>query len=356
MHEMEPLVLDQEDPGERGEAHGESWREEIRELAEIRTNLALGRGAAKDEDELIVRAGANLRVLEALDRALHGELGGIARGADLDPERVVVVNAHLEVGDIGSVTDAHAGGSTTVYAHGDDGPILAQTCDIHGTAQPFVRMIRVKPPTRECEVLCLTLTGCLGMAGMNDRGVGVVTSDLWTTSTQVGLLWPAVVRRALAQPNARAARALLMATDLSGGRHYMIAEDGHFVGIETAGPAKAIAQTGARATHVHTNHFYDPELLQHERLEPGSASHRRLDLANRLVEKYQPTTMKGIWEMLAGVKKRRRGLCVQGDEAKPERARTCGLIAMDLRGRNVLVARGCGRERPRESLHLGRHR
>jgi isopenicillin-N N-acyltransferase-like protein len=346
MHAMEPLVLDQEDPGQRGEAHGEAWREEIRELAQIRTDLALRRGAAPDEEALLARAGAYLRVLDDLDRALFGELRGIARGADIGPERVVVVNAHMEVGDIGSVTEADGGGSTTVYAHGDDGPILGQTCDMHGAMEPFVRMIRVKPPTRECEVLCLTLTGCLGMVGMNDRGVGVVTGDLWTTSTQVGLIWPAVVRRALAQPNARAARALLMATDLVGGRHYMIADDGHFVGIETAGPAKTITETGARATHVHTGHFFDPELLPHERLEPGSASHRRLDLAVKLVERLRPTTLEGVRKLL------------ESREGRPKRRgapEACGLIAMDLRGRNVVVARGSGRQSQRTSLHVGRH-
>lgn len=353
---MEPLVLDQEEPRERGEAHGEAWRAEIRELAQIHTELALRRGAAQHTEDLLARAKAHLEVLGAVDAALFGEVVGIARGAGIDPEGVVLLNAYEELYDADSVTDAHAGGSTTVYAHGDDGPILAQTCGLHGAAKPFVRMIRVKPPTRECEVLCLTVTGCLGMAGMNDRGVGVVTNDLWTASTQAGVIWPAVVRRSLAQPNARAARALLIATDLSGGRHYMIADDGHFVGIETAGRVKAVTQTGARATHVHTNHYFDPELLAHERLGPGSASHRRLDLATKLVDRYGPTTMKGVWEMLAGSKKRRRGLCVPGDDARPERPRTCGLIAMDLRGRSILVARGGGRGSPPENLHLGRHR
>jgi len=346
MHAMEPLVLDQEDPGQRGEAHGEAWREEIRELAQIHADLALRRGAAPDADTLLRRAQAHLPVLEALDRALHGELTGIARGAGIDPERVILVNAHHEVGDIGSVTEADAGGSTAVFAHGDDGPILAQTCGLHKAAKPFVRVIRVKPPTRECEVVCLTLTGCLGIAGMNDRGVGVVTNDLWTKSTQVGLLWPAVVRRSLAQPNAKAARALLMATDQSAGRHYMIADDGHFVGIETAGPVKAIAETGARVTHVHTNHYFDPELLQHERLEPGSASHRRLDLANELVERQHPAAMKAVWQMLTAP---------EGQPKGPRAPKTYGVIAMDLRGRNIVVARDTGPRSPRGSFHLGRH-
>jgi isopenicillin-N N-acyltransferase-like protein len=355
MHAMEPLILDQEDPGERGQAHGEAWREEIRELAQIHTDLALKRGAASDEETLLVRAREHLRVLEALDRALCGELRGIARGADVDLERVVLVNAHEEVGDIASATEAHAGCSTSVYVHGDDGPILAQTCDVRRAAQPFLRTIRVKPPTREGEVLCLTLTGCLGIAGMNDRGVGVLTNELGTMSTQVGLLWPAVVRRALAQPNARAARALLMATELSGGRNYMIADDGHFVGIEVAGPVKAITETGARAIHLHTNHYFGPDLLQHDRLQPGSASHRRLDRATMLVDEHRPTTMEGIWQLLAGSKGRRKSLHGRGGGAGPEAASTCGVIAMDLRGRNVLVASGRGPKSLRKSLHLGRY-
>ena len=52
----------------------------------------------------------------------------------------------------------------------------------------------------------LTLTGCLGLAGMNGARTAIAINNLYSTDATLGVVWPAVVRRALHQPTAQAAR------------------------------------------------------------------------------------------------------------------------------------------------------
>ncbi len=353
-HPMEPVLFDQDDPAERGEAHGELWRSQIRQLAEIRAELCMIRGEFADRAELDRVAGAHLPGLERLEPELFAELAGIARAAGLSPAAVVILNHYSDLRDVLSSglgrtpKPAHdPGGSTAVYTLGQDGPLLGQTWDMHGTAEPFVRMIRVKPRSRpEQEVVCFTLTGCLGMAGMGAGGVALTINDLTSTDAQIGLLWPALVRRLLLQPSAAEARDHLIGTRLSSGHHYMIADGQDFFGVETSGKIKVQNQTGARAAHVHTNHCFDPVLRQHENVSPASTTFERLNLASTLFAQQVPSTAGALWDLLTSHEGYPRSICSHVDDAAgdPSASRTCGILVMELAEGRIRTTRGCGQE------------
>jgi isopenicillin-N N-acyltransferase-like protein len=48
--------------------------------------------------------------------------------------------------------------------------VLGQTWDMHGTAEPYVRLMRIRPRAATTRSLCFTLTGCLGMTGLRRTG------------------------------------------------------------------------------------------------------------------------------------------------------------------------------------------
>ena len=149
-HPLTPLLLDQVDPRSRGRAHGEQWRDAIHQLARIRLELALRRGDFQDEEEVLAVAGLHLPVLQEHLPRMAEELRGIAEGADLSPERVVVLNHYADLRDVPrsvlggtgeaprSLDDTDPGGSTAVYLNGDEGPVMGQTWDLHANAEPFV--------------------------------------------------------------------------------------------------------------------------------------------------------------------------------------------------------------------------
>ena len=78
---IELAEFDQDDPGARGEAHGELWRGPIQELVELRGALALRRGGFVDRGQLEGLAARHLPRLAREAPALAAELAGIARGA-----------------------------------------------------------------------------------------------------------------------------------------------------------------------------------------------------------------------------------------------------------------------------------
>jgi isopenicillin-N N-acyltransferase-like protein len=340
-----PLLLDQTDAAARGEAHGETWRAEIRELADIRTQLTLVRGSFRDRAQVLAVAQLHLPELARVEPDLHAELEGIARGAGITAAQAVVLNHYTDLRDIAPEEQpADDGGCTTLYVHGPEGPVIGQTWDMHATAEPFVRLIRVAPRGSGREVLCFTLTGCLGMTGMNERGVAVCINNLSCTDARVGMVWPALIRVLLAQASAAAAHELLMRTELSSGRFFMIADAGDYFGVETTGRHKVLTQTGSRTAHVHTNHCFDPKLRQFERVPAASTTFRRLELASTLYAQRRPDTARAMFEFLASHEGWPRSICSHVDDAEgdPSASRTCGSMIMNPVGGRVLAKRGCG--------------
>ena len=346
MNALAPVVFDQPTAAARGEAHGALFRAEIRELARIRTELCLVRGSFGDEATLRRVAAAHLPVLEAFDADLHAELCGIARAAEVDPTDVVILNHYTDLRDVppsaldGAPDDP--GGCTAIYTDGLYGPILGQTWDMHGTAAPFVRLMRFDPPDGP-EVLCFSLTGCVGMAGISGTGVAVTINNLASTDGQVGVVWPALVRRMLACPDAAAARDLLLATRLSSGHHYMIADGREFFGIECSARRKVVTQRGAKASFLHTNHCFDPSLRRVEKVPAASTTFRRMDLATTLFAQMRPKTLEDLWALLGSHEGYPRSICSHVDDVSgdPSASRTCGAIAMALCGGRTLAVAGC---------------
>jgi isopenicillin-N N-acyltransferase-like protein len=364
-HPLEPLVLDQVDPRERGRAHGEHWRAEIHELAEIRLGLTLRRSAFLDEDEVLAAAGLHLPVLWRELPELAQELEGIAEGAGLSAERVVVLNQYTDLRDVprsvlgvgepaAVVGSGDPDGCTAVYFLGDRGPLMGETWDLHGNAEPYVRMLRIAPAGSESETLCLTLTGCLGAAGISGRGVAVTINNLSSTDGRVGVVWPALVRAMLAQSNARAAYELLLRTPLSSGHHYVIADGHDYYGVETSGELKVLTQIGPRAAHLHTNHCFDPVLRRREAVPLGSTSFHRLNLATTIYAQARPRDEDGMWTLLNTRDGTPGTLCIDPQPGDPTATATCAVIVMRLHDGWVRVVQGGAHRGEALELAVGR--
>lgn len=334
-HPLEPLLLDQLDPLERGRAHGEHWRGAIHELARLRLGLARQRGGFADEAQVLAHARPYLPALRTHLPAMADELQGIAEGADLLPERVVVLNHHA----------GSAFGSTAIYLNGDEGPVLGETLDLHADAEPFVRMLRIAAAGGEQETLCLTLAGCLGVAGLGGRragrGVAVATNELSSTDGRVGVLGSAVVRAMLEQDSAVQARDLLLRLPLASGRNYMIADGHHYFGIETSGELKVQTQEGPRAAHLHTNHCFDPVLRQREAVPRSSTTFHRLNLATTIYAQQRPRDADALWSLLHTRDGTPGSVCVEAEAvAAAEPTATCAVLVMRIRDGWMRVVRG----------------
>jgi isopenicillin-N N-acyltransferase-like protein len=347
---LTPVLFDQNDARARGRAHGELWRAQIRELAALRLELALAERPAGGRAALETLAMQHVPVLRDHFPDLADELEGIAEGAAVDVASVVVLNNYSDIRDVahrGAAAEVDAGdGCTAIYFAGDAGPVLGQTWDMHGSALPFVRLLRIAPSDGSQDTVCLSLTGCLGLAGLGRTGVAVTINNLESTDAGLGVAWPAMVRAMLRASDAVAARDLLERTPLTSGHHYMIADGRSFFGVETSGVHKVRTQSGAKAAHLHTNHCFDPVLRMHERMVPGTTSFDRLNMATTLYVQQRPRSLDGLWALLSSHEGHPRGICCHTGELPggASHSITCARIAIELWTGRVRVATGCSRD------------
>lgn len=326
------LVLEGADPRRWGEQHGEALREKIHEIYAIRRDLTLSKTDLGDEETLLALARRHLAVLHDFDPALADELIGIGRGADIALEKLVVLNHYTDLRDL-SKAHLDDGGCSVVFAPGDDGPLLGQTWDMHGSATDYVLLLDVPAVGDGGRTLLFTLAGCLGMTGLSALGVGMCINNLNSLDARIGVLWPALVRRALKQHAAAAARDVVLSAPLGSGHHYSVGDEHSFFGIETSGTKKKITQAGTDRVHLHTNHCLDDEMVPTARVLATSTTHQRFQSLEEQTAARAPRTAVELYELLARVSAGR-------DPRDPHGVATCGAFVMDLGARRVLACQG----------------
>ena len=334
-----------------GRIHGESFRHEIGALADIRIYLTQRVGGFPSEDEVLRVAEAHLSILEDYDRALYDELCGIAEGANTTPARLVVLNHYTDLRDIdpdsirpSSIADSEPGsdeGCSIVYADTAGGPVLAQTWDMHATAIPFTMMLRVPESEQGPEAWLLTLTGCLGMCGLSRRGLAIAINNLHSKDARVGVVWPALVRRALREPNAASARDHILESPVGSGHHYFVADDASAFGIETSGRLREIVYgEGQTPPFVHTNHCTSEVVGAQSRVPAASSTRERYELLSKDVRAEPITSALDAWERLGDCEGFPRSVCsFLATPQNPHGTATCAGVSIDI-GARVVWAQG----------------
>lgn len=338
------------DPKERGRVHGETFRGLIAELAELRLGLTVDNGRFADEASVLRAAAAHVPLLAGFDGALLAELEGIAEGAGLDVPRLVVLNHYTDLKDLdpamvgGALGDAPKGEEedcSAIYAQTPEGPLLGQTWDMHGSAQPYVSMMRVPGVPGGPGAWCLSIVGCLGMAGLNAAGVGVTINNLKSRDARVGVLWPALVRKALQQTNAIAARDVILGAPLGSGHHYLVADADDAFGIETSGAEKRLVFEGGDS-FVHTNHCLDDEIDACTNANPTSTTHERYAALTAGIEERAIASRGDLWSRFGSHEGYPRSVCTHlASVEAPHAMRTCGAVVMNLADQDAWAISGC---------------
>ena len=339
-------------PREWGRIHGESFRGEVQALAAIRVYLCTKVGGFRDATQVIVAARAHLPVLERYHAGLHAELLGIAEGAGVSPEEIVVANHYTDLRDLdpdpanwvaaptqddpdaarsGQGTGGLGGdGCSVIWAESPTGRILAQTWDMHATAIPYVMVLRVPASNDGPAATLLTVTGCLGMAGMNSARVAIAINNLFSTDATLGVVWPAMVRRALHQPTAKAARDVIAGSPIGSGHHYMIADREAAFAIEASGTRRKQV-FGGGPSYCHTNHCLDPDVAAVSKVPATSTTFDRMiwleaNLAHALI-----ADLDDAWRRLGSEDGWPRSICTNlATPESPHGVATCGAIAANL--------------------------
>jgi isopenicillin-N N-acyltransferase-like protein len=174
---------------------------------------------------------------------------------------VVVLNAYTDLKDFLDEPDdgaaAAEGGCSAVAVKGPRVNFSAQTWDMHASAEPFALLLDV--PGAAVPVRVFTVTGCVGMAGVNAARVSVMINNLPCRETnRHGLIWPGLVRLMLAERTAAAAVSVLAGNLPSSGHNYLVSDRTEAINVETTGRRHELTARipqGANGVIRHTNHY-----------------------------------------------------------------------------------------------------
>ena len=301
-------------PAAMGHQHGDAHAAEIRAYADERVRLVMSgtwSGGPVDRSTVLELAAACLPAHESFSPTLHEEMLAMAGAAGITPAEAIVVGGFTDFVD---TVRASLGGthppsvleddctSFIVPDHRADGAgFFGQTWDMHDSATDYVLLLRTRP-TDAPGALVFTTTGCLGQIGMNELGVCVGINNLTAADGRIGVTWPSVVREALHQESAAAARDVILGADLAGGHNYMTFDAmGHGYNIEAMPTARPVTELSDAALS-HTNHTTTPETqsVEGKRADALQASsHFRLDTANAELD-HEGITVDKLMALTAG--------------------------------------------------------
>lgn len=279
-------------PYDMGYEHGERLREQIRTLCEERIRLLCAafsgsKDAARDQVRQIGRRMWDLH--EAYAAELADELVGIADGADVDPVDLLLMNGYADFAD---VMQGRAFGGCTAFWTGQEMAAngMAYLGQTEVTTLPHTVALRLWPEDDAPAVLMLSVHGCLGLAGVNEAGIAVITNKLSSNDTREGVNFVFLVRKALRQFTLESAVRSLVTAPRASGHNYIVADClGRAVNVETSAQQVSVTLL-ERGYYVHTDHYLSPTLRTLERLQPPQAllsSEARRERMRALLDKHR---------------------------------------------------------------------
>jgi isopenicillin-N N-acyltransferase-like protein len=219
---------------------------------------------------------------------LMEEMRGMAAATGLGVNELVIMNGSTDFVDLVANPAALAELRSAAPAEqsGDDGLIggctsfvvrapatrdgrnyLGQTWDMHSSATPYVMLLDVQPAGGPA-LLTFTITGCVGMIGMNEHGICVGINNLLAANGRPGVHWVYVVRRMLAQRTVEEALAQLTGAPLSGAHNFTLlgpSAQGGYQGYNIEHMATHFHVTPVDDVLAHTNHCAVADMVAIER-------------------------------------------------------------------------------------------
>lgn len=347
-----------------GRSHGETLRGELRESLRLRMERCVdaSRRAGRELSQAAIRelAARHLPYVAEFSPGLMDEIEGIAEGADVTVEEVLIVGGYTDFVDVVCRSAAGNGFGCTAFFAGpaatsDGSSFVGQTWDMFSEAEEGVIALRLAVEGNP-EVLALSYAGCVGMMGMNAEGLALAGNNLRPTDARPGVPWTFICREILRRADVESAFKAMARARLCSGHNFLFADrTGAAVSVETTGERLARIEP-AGPIFVHANHYLDPGMRKLEAPpDPkGCSPHRARRLEQVLSERRGSLDIAYLQKALADHDGMPRSVCCHDYELSTgARIRTCAAIVMDIAGRKAHVAKGNPCKGGFRSLSLG---
>jgi len=325
-------------PKQMGEMHGEQFKTQIKELAEIRKHLISTFLTDFKSQEIRELCQKQILFLKQYDD-LYLELEGISRSSGTTLEDLIILNNYTDMRDFtrNSLLSFSDEGCSVVGVKSKNNFFVGQTWDMHASAEDYTLHMKIGGDH------VLSLVGCLGLAGVNQKNVSVLINNLHCKETKIGLIWPALVRLILKANNAKEAIQSLTHHLPCSGHNYLISDSEMMANFETTG--KRFIKTNDISSEgiiYHTNH-YTSDLKETENAARRSkTTDIRYSAIKNYFEKndYSSFQFKNLTEDLLGGKVANAVCIARPSKERPHDPSTCGGIAFDLKNRKGVLFKG----------------
>jgi len=321
-----------------GQVHGESCREAIRELVDIRTALLREKNPLFLPQAIRPLAELQWESTVAYDGHLADELAGIAEGAGIGIEELVVLNNYTDFRDI----EIPEQGCSTVYIHRSGHRIAGQTWDMHGSAKRFLCCLKIPATQNRCESVVLSIVGCVGMMGYTSRGSMVGVNNINTDRARPAVLWPVVIRKLIHATSLAEQREIIRNAPLSSGRCFLLAdhEGGEFWEAMPDLSERVASLDGTQAGHLfHTNHCLGTQAQRREvRQSLSSTTHARFQLLEQKIASVYD--LNSGWDLLNDHEGYPLSICSNFQTTSIDPSITCGGAVGDLGTGEIRMWRG----------------
>ncbi|MEX2423436.1 MAG: C45 family peptidase [Acidimicrobiia bacterium] len=340
------------DPASLGAVHGASFASEIRDYAADRVSLA-AQGTDFTRDELLDLASRCVPAHRSYSEPLTTEMEALAEAAGLTVAEALIVGGYTDFIDLvrAEAGTARVDDTCTAVIVPDSraagAGFLTQTWDMHASATPHIAMLDVRPDTGP-GALVFTTVGCLGQIGMNEAGIAIGINNLTAADGRIGVTWPFVVRKVLAQTDFEAAMACIVDAPLAGGHNFLLFDAaGNGASIEAMPTATHVTRLEGEPL-VHTNHCVAPVTSAVEGPRPEvleESSRLRLAQATELLG----DGPVGVAEMMS-LTRDERSICRH--PTPPYSYESCGAAIMRPRTREFWACWGVPSENEYERFDL----
>jgi len=317
-------------PHEMGLKHGSLLKDRVRALVEERIRLSMEHAAADgrrpSREECLGLAAEHVEKMKAYSDVVFEEFRGIAEGAEVSLEELLIGNGYTDYRDV--ARQRFAGGCTSFAVSGratkSKRAFIGQTWDMDASAEPFVVLFR-RRPTGGPESLTMTTTGCLSLVGIQEEGVAICNNNLVPTDARPGVMYLAIIHNVLSKWNMTDAVAAITECHRASGHNYLLTDaTGRARDVETSAADHEVILPDTSA-YVHTNHYTSPRLqAEKAAADPGPNSLKRQKRLQQLFED-QPDghTIETLHQLLCDHENGPNAICRHGDGAK-----TCAAAIM----------------------------
>ncbi len=196
------------------------------------------------------------------------ELAGLARGAGIDAEIAVLLQARREIIGFQRV---RARGDCTTYASlsggPDGGPVLAQTVDLNGDLEDQIAVLDVQMAGAARRALVLSFGGLLGYLGVNSDGLAIGLNLVLGGDWRPGLPPYLAIRHLLGHCGSvgEALGVLRGLLPLASSRSLTLCDPMRLACVEIIEDQMRIVETSPGLS-AHTNHFLHPDFTSTDEL------------------------------------------------------------------------------------------